>query len=86
MKVSLLTDAPKHNLALMKISTYWKQKGAEVFLNMPLVRADITYASWIFENRNRYPADYNGGISYAPDVVLPPEIEECKPDYELFKC
>jgi len=85
MKVSLLTDAPKHNLALMKISTYHKQRGDEVFLNMPLIKADIIYASWLFEDRNRYPADYNGGIGYRPDVVLPPEIEKCKPDYELFR-
>ena len=30
MKISLLTDAPKHNLALMKLSTWHKQQGDEV--------------------------------------------------------
>jgi len=84
MKVSLLTDAPKHNLALMKISTYHKKRGDEVFLNMPLIKADVTYASWLFENGNRYSADYAGGIGYNPQVCLPEEIERCKPDYTLF--
>jgi len=27
MKISLLTDAPKHNLALMKLSTWHKHAG-----------------------------------------------------------
>ena len=80
MKISLLTDAPKHNLALMKISTYHKQKGDEVFLNMPLVKADVSYASWLFENKNRYNATYTGGIGYNPRISLPEKIEKCKPD------
>jgi len=85
MKVSLLTDAPRHNLALMKISTYHKKRGDEVKLNMPLWKADITYGSWIFENSAREYADDNGGIGYDPKVCLPEQIEKCRPDYSLFK-
>ncbi|GAF83320.1 unnamed protein product, partial [marine sediment metagenome] len=48
MKINLLTDAPKHNLALMKISTYHKLRGDEVRLNMPILPADIVYASQLF--------------------------------------
>ena len=33
MKVNLLTDAPKHNLALMRISAYHKAQGDDVKLN-----------------------------------------------------
>lgn len=84
MKVSLLTDAKKHNLALMKISTWHKQQGDEVRLNMPLWNANLTYASWLFENGQRYPANYTGGVAVAPEVVLPEKFEGCKPDYELF--
>lgn len=84
MKISLLTDAPKHNLALMKISTYHKKKGDEVVLNMPLWRGDLTYSSWLFENSVKETTDYIGGIAYDPKVLLPEEIEECKPDYTLF--
>jgi len=68
----------------MKISTYHKQKGDEVFLNMPLVKADVSYASWLFENKNRYNATYTGGIGYNPRISLPEKIEKCKPDYSLF--
>jgi len=84
MKISLLTDAPKHNLALMKISAYEKARGNEVRLNMPLWKADFTYASWIFEAGLRGVADSEGGIAYNPSILLPEQIEKCKPDYSLF--
>jgi len=61
MKILLLTDAPKHNLALMKISTYHKKAGDEVMLNMPLWKADYRYASWIFEDGIRFGA-YEAGL------------------------
>ena len=84
MRILLLTDAPKHNLALMKISSYHKNKGDEVKLNMPLWPADYTYASYIFENSARFKADKIGGIAVDPKITLPEEIEKCKPDYSLF--
>ncbi len=84
MKISLLTDAPKHNLALMKVSTYEKSMGNEVRLNMPLWKADFTYASWIFDGGIREKANSEGGIAHNPSALLPEQIDNCKPDYTLF--
>ena len=84
MKISLLTDAPKHNLALMKISTYHKNRGDEVKLNMPLWPADYRYGSYIFENGIRFGAQEKGGIGVDPKIQLGEEIEKMKPDYSLF--
>lgn len=86
MKISLLTDAPKHNLALMKISAYHKKQGNEVILNMPLWAADYTYASWIFEDWTTVlSTGETGGIGFDPKVELPVYIEEMRPDYSLFR-
>lgn len=84
MKISLLTDAPKHNLALMKLSTYHKKARDVVKLNMPLWKADYTYASYIFENSIRFGAEEKGGIAVNPKIVLGKKIEKLKPDYSLF--
>ena len=65
MKVSLLTDAPKHNLALMQLSAYHKECGDQVSLNMSLFPSDYTYASVLFEkNRKLFIADEYGGPAY----------------------
>lgn len=81
MKVSLLTDAPKHNLALMKLSTWHKAQGNEVRLNMPLWRADLTYASVLFDwNRKKFFADYQGGPAFLGSKM---DCDE-RPDYSLF--
>lgn len=84
MKISLLTDAPHHNLALMKLSAYHKKAGDEVKLNMPLWKADYTYASWIFEDGIRFGAQERGSIGIDPKATLPEHIEKLKPDYSLF--
>ena len=85
MKISLLTDAPDHNLALMKLSTWHKKKGDTVILNQPLFPADKTYASILFSwSKGNFHADEYGGIQY-PDVILPKEVELMKPDYDLFE-
>jgi len=84
MKVSLFTDAKKHNLALMKISTFHKRKGDQVLLNAVDAKFDLSYGSWMFEDSRRRPVDVEGGIGYAPGVTLPKEIEDCRPDYSLF--
>lgn len=86
MKISLLTDAPKHNLALMKLSAWHKEAGDEVYSNdeTPLFPADKTYASILFEkNHYRWKADLYGGPA-VDGSVLPPEVENCRPDYDLF--
>lgn len=82
MRISLLTDAPKHNLALMKISTWHKAHGNEVKLNMPLWGADLTYASILFEwNKKKFIADYYGGPAFNGKPKL--KTDE-RPDYDLF--
>lgn len=84
MDVNLYTDAPKHNLALMKLSAWHKAQGHNVTLNFPLIQADYSYASILYEkNINAYMADEYGGAAF-PDVCLTQEIENMKPDYELF--
>lgn len=84
MKVSLLTDAPKHNLALMKLSAWHKAYGDEVILNLPVFSADYRYASVLFErNRNKFFADEYGGPAFECES-LPSWVENMAPDYTLF--
>jgi len=84
MKVSLLTDAPKHNLALMKLSAHFKENDDEVTLNMPILPADYRLASVLFEkNKKRFIADEYGGPAF-PDKTIPPPDEKRKPDYGLY--
>lgn len=81
MRISLLTDAPKHNLALMKLSAIHKNMGDDVRLNMPLWSADKTYASVLFEwNKGKYFADEYGGPAFGGGNG----ISNVKPDYSLF--
>lgn len=81
MKVGLLTDAPKHNLALMKLSAYHKACGNEVLFNLSIFKADYTYASVLFEkNKKLYLADEYGGPAFNGNrlnIYL-------KPDYDLY--
>jgi hypothetical protein len=79
MLVKLMTDAPRHNLALMKISTHHKQLGDDVFLGRPQDPCDFSYASWLFSYP--YQADVVGGTGVDPSIRL--DID-CKPDYSLF--
>ena len=82
MKISLLTDAPKHNLALMKISNWHKQRGDTVLLNMPIIPADYTYASVLFEkNQKLFRADEYGGPAFENNIK--PTLNG-KPDYDLY--
>lgn len=83
MKISLLTDAPKYNLALMKISAWHTLNGDSVSLNMPILSSDYRYASILFEkNQNRFHADEYGGPAISG--CLNPEFEKTKPDYNLY--
>ena len=49
MIVSLLTDAPKHNLALMKIAQYHNLIGDEICFMGPIFGSDYRYVSVLFE-------------------------------------
>lgn len=87
MRVNLYTDAPKHNLALMKISAWHKAQGDHVELNMPIMPCDISYASILFDkNKNIFNADYYGGPAFDGYDPIIPEIEEGPglPDYSLY--
>lgn len=85
MKVNILTpDSKMPNLAAMKISSYHKQLGDEVMLNIPLMPADKTYASVLFEWTHAPIADVVGGPGLDPSIRLPEEVEACRPDYTLY--
>lgn len=85
MKISLLTDAPKYNLALMKLSAWHKAQGDTVELNNPLGGAKYTYASILYSwNKQTFVANEYGGIQF-PNVLLPRHIEYIKPDYGLYE-
>jgi len=93
MKIGLIDLDTKGfpNLALMKLSQYYKSKGDEIVFNMPLMGADITYIACVFsKNRHNLPAvDGNvilGGTGFAwPSVrCLPFQVEDMMPDYSLY--
>jgi hypothetical protein len=82
MIVNLLTDAPKPNLALMKISAYHKALGDTVSVMVPDGKPDLTYGSWLFSQS--YFSDIAGGPGVDPAICLPSEIEAMRPDYSLY--
>lgn len=92
MKVGLL-DVDGHNfpnLALMKLSSYHKQRGDAVEQFFPLAHYDMVYKSKVFT----FTADFQyatdadtviqGGTGYGLDNKLPDEIEHIMPDYSLY--
>lgn len=92
----LLIDADGEefpNLALMKLSTYHKTQGDEVFFGS-CARAEIVYISCVFTwNKEKalqastfYPNAkiVYGGTGFNLDSSLPYEIEHIKPDYSLY--
>lgn len=76
-------DSKIPNLAAMKISAYHKQLGDKVLLNFPLMKADISYASVIFQWTPDPIADLVGGPKY-PEGKLPDEMDSMKPDYSIY--
>lgn len=97
MKIGLIdVDGKLPNLALMKISKYYKIMGEQV----EFVRPDATrntydkiYASAIYQksqNDCRTLQEYFGdrieigGTGWDIEKRLPPEIESMKPDYDLY--
>jgi len=83
LKINLLTDAKKHNLALMKISSYHKFKGDNVYLN-GVGCFDLTYGSWLFDFSQKGVCDIEGGPGIDIEKKLPEKFEVYRPDYELF--
>jgi len=93
MKVGLFDiDSKYHNLALMKLSAYHKQKGDETELYSPLFLKtyDRVYISKIFTKFNinecYIPENFYraGGSGFDLEIKLPREVEHFMPDYELY--
>ena len=93
MRVLLIDiDSKIPNLALMKLSTYYKSMGDEV--GFDVIDPDRVYASIVF-NKNRHLVDglqvyYPnaiidvGGSGYDLHKELPEEINRVSPDYSLY--
>jgi hypothetical protein len=89
-------DGKLPNLALMKISAYYKGMGEKVEFVRPNVRKheyEKIFASTIFTKSRmecRHLEEYYGdrieigGTGWDIEKVLPPEIESTKPDYDLY--
>lgn len=80
------------NLALMKISGYYKANGHKVEWYQPLFNNgyDIVYVSKVFSWSKEYPYPINskkiiyGGVAYGYDNKLPNKIEHHYPDYTIY--
>ncbi|MCK4446975.1 MAG: radical SAM protein [Candidatus Marinimicrobia bacterium] len=92
MKIGLFPiDSKYHNLVLMKLSTWHKQKGDEVEFYKPLWHSTYSkiYCSKIFIRANKndnYRTDdmIYGGSGIDIKKKLPEEIEHTRPDYSLY--
>lgn len=83
MNINLVTDAPKHNLALMKISAHHKLLGDKTWLN-GVGSFDLTYGSWLFDHSEKSPCDIEGGPGIDPTKRLLNKFNYQVPDYTLF--
>lgn len=94
MRINLITDAPRHNLALMKISAWHKKAGDEIFLNNELIISDRAYASYLFSYSPRYynilceggpgSRDINLRLDYLEALLDLKGLSKIMPDYNLF--
>lgn len=96
MKIGLIgLDGKLPNLALMKLSTFWKGQGAQVFLDEAVPRdADRVYVSVIFAKsrkkaealRSHFTGELHyGGTGWDVTTTLPAEVEACRPDFALYR-
>jgi hypothetical protein len=81
MNVNLVTDAPKHNLVLMKLSGAYKEKGYRVWLN-GVGEFDDTIGSWLFSRSEKVPCTKEGGPGVNNYVYDP--YDKLRPDYGLY--
>lgn len=76
------------NLALMKISAYYKKLGCHVEWWIPDKKYDLVFSSKVFdftpENKNLPENTIKGGTGYGLYNELPEEIDRCYPDYSLY--
>ncbi len=93
MKVLLIdVDGKLPNLALMKLSTWHKSQGDEVFLNKcdnPVKVYISVLFTWnkpkVLNLLQIYSNVEVGGTGWDIHKTLPKYIEACKPDYDLYK-
>lgn len=90
MKIGLIDiDSTIPNLALMKLSAWHKHQGDQVEFYMPLWKYDKVYASKVFRfsDTPELPEGcIKGGTGFDLTTVLPSEIENTYPDYDLYRC
>lgn len=93
MNISLhAVDSKIPNIALMKLSTYHKNKGDSVKLWEPLFdNPDILYVSKVFDftpDLDWWPdcEIIKGGTGYDRNAKLTEEQDHSFPDYDLFGC
>ena len=90
-----LVDVDSHNfpnLALMKISAWYKSQGDTVEWCIPMCHYDIVYQSKVFDETYSPDIDWmpqadkivKGGTGYGLDNKLPDEIEHIYPDYSIY--
>jgi len=92
MKVGLFdVDSKYHNLALMKLSTYHKQRGHEVEFYKPLWKDtyQIVFASKMFSKKDKsemYLPEgcIKGGSGFDLKIRLSEGTEHLMPDYSLY--
>lgn len=92
MKIGLLAvDSNYPNLALMKISKYFKKRGDEVDWYNSFDGYNVVFKSKIFTFTNdyQYPITnagmiVEGGTGYSLSKELPTEIDTMNPDYSLY--
>ncbi len=86
--VSLVAhDSERPNLALMKLSSYYKDLGWGVNLDMPLFPADKTYVSRLFTFSPEIvlSGSYSaGGPGHSLSISLPEDVDQAFPDYSLY--
>lgn len=91
MKIALYdVDSRIPNLALMKISEYYKQQGhtVERFEPLWMDSYDKIFASTVFSFSDKTLLDKErmeiGGTGWSIEKNLPPEIETMQPDYTFY--
>ncbi|MDO3380398.1 radical SAM protein [Geoalkalibacter halelectricus] len=94
MRVGLIDLGDKlPNLALMKLSTFHKAQGHQVLLQgFTPSQVDKVYISVVFTRLRKqaekllhiYPEAVVGGPGWDVKSTLPPEVESCRPDYDLY--
>lgn len=87
-------DGKNVNLALMKISTFFKNLGFKVYLNnFSASQVDKVFCSVLFtwnmvkaeKLKYVYPNIEFGGTGYSLEKKLPEEVEKLSPDYNLYR-